>query len=449
MSQKSAAQGILHFGNIRTNAYEIAIADREIIDWDLALCHGESVSDQHLGGNTLTINGASQVTLLNGTGKTLLEIEDSGVTEHGSSDVTGQILGGGVFYMGVYKNGLYNLRITPKEDQKVVVIYAQHNADMEQVKIEDYVVPGQGYISGSLNAEVYGNGDGVLRLTNQKGENIAPVKSIDNMDRFTAVKGIEPGDGAQSTMTKGWSMQLEPEVEPSNATLPYLCWSSSDPSVATVNGDGLVTAVAPGTVSIVAQALDGSGTRLVYELTVSGDLPEFTDVSSNDWYCDAVQWAVENGVTTGTTDTTFSPDRPCSRAEVVTLLWRAMHLGEGDGSGQNPFRDVKDTDYFHDAVLWAAENEITTGTSANTFSPGATCTRAQVVTFLWRTDTPLKKNTGPVGFRDVRVGDYFWFPVKWALDNDITTGTGADTFSPNLSCTRAQVVTFLYRYLNR
>ena len=449
VSQKSAAQGILHFGNIRTNAYEIAIADREIIDWDLALCHGESVSDQHLGGNTLTINGASQVTLLNGTGKTLLEIEDSGVTEHGSSDVTGQILGGGVFYMGVYKNGLYNLRITPKEDQKVVVIYAQHNADMEQVKIEDYVVPGQGYISGSLNAEVYGNGDGVLRLTNQKGENIAPVKSIDNMDRFTAVKGIEPGDGAQSTMTKGWSMQLEPEVEPSNATLPYLCWSSSDPSVATVNGDGLVTAVAPGTVSIVAQALDGSGTRLVYELTVSGDLPEFTDVSSNDWYCDAVQWAVENGVTTGTTDTTFSPDRPCSRAEVVTLLWRAMHLGEGDGSGQNPFRDVKDTDYFHDAVLWAAENEITTGTSANTFSPGATCTRAQVVTFLWRTDTPLKKNTGPVGFRDVRVGDYFWFPVKWALDNDITTGTGADTFSPNLSCTRAQVVTFLYRYLYR
>lgn len=162
-----------------------------------------------------------------------------------------------------------------------------------------------------------------------------------------------------------------------------------------------------------------------------------------------MQWAVENGVTTGTTDTTFSPDRPCSRAEVVTLLWRAMHLGEGDGSGQNPFRDVKDTDYFHDAVLWAAENEITTGTSANTFSPGATCTRAQVVTFLWRTDTPLKKNTGPVGFRDVRVGDYFWFPVKWALDNDITTGTGADTFSPNLSCTRAQVVTFLYRYLNR
>ena len=157
VSQKSAAQGILHFGNIRTNAYEIAIADREIIDWDLALCHGESVSDQHLGGNTLTINGASQVTLLNGTGKTLLEIEDSGVTEHGSSDVTGQILGGGVFYMGVYKNGLYNLRITPKEDQKVVVIYAQHNADMEQVKIEDYVVPGQGYISGSLNAEVYGN----------------------------------------------------------------------------------------------------------------------------------------------------------------------------------------------------------------------------------------------------------------------------------------------------
>ena len=93
------------------------------------------------------------------------------------------------------------------------------------------------------------------------------------------------------------------------------------------------------------------------------------------------------------------------------------------------------------------EQGITAGTSETTFSPDAPCTRAQVVTFLWRTDFPPKQITGPVGFRDVHVGDYFWFPVKWALEMDITAGTSADTFSPDDPCTRAQVITFLYRYL--
>ena len=114
-------------------------------------------------------------------------------------------------------------------------------------------------------------------------------------------------------------------------------------------------------------------------------------------------------------------------------------------STENPFRDVPAGAYYRDPVLWAAENGITTGTSSTTFSPDDPCTRAQVVTFLWRTDYPPKKITGPVGFNDVHVGDYFWFPVKWALENEITSGTSENTFSPNQICTRAQVVTFLYR----
>ena len=121
--------------------------------------------------------------------------------------------------------------------------------------------------------------------------------------------------------------------------------------------------------------------------------------------------------------------------------------GSSSGAAVSSFRDVSPSAYYADAVQWAVEQGITAGTSETTFSPDAPCTRAQVVTFLWRTDFPTKTITGPVGFRDVHVGDYFWFPVKWALEMDITAGTSADTFSPDATCTRAQVVTFLYRYL--
>ena len=169
------------------------------------------------------------------------------------------------------------------------------------------------------------------------------------------------------------------------------------------------------------------------------------DVPSSAWYAGAVQWAVNQNVTTGTSATTFSPDRSCTRAEVVTFLWRAM--GQPAVShGDNPFRDVSSDAYYYDAVLWAVESGVTTGTTSTTFSPNKTCSRAEVVTFLWRT-TPQYKPTGSTGFYDVGLRDYFWYPVKWAVDEGITTGTSDTLFSPNATCTRSQVVTFLYRYL--
>lgn len=172
----------------------------------------------------------------------------------------------------------------------------------------------------------------------------------------------------------------------------------------------------------------------------------FSDVDPGAWYADAVAWAVERGITTGTSATAFSPDRPCTRAEIVTMIWRTLGLdGLSAPTGDNPFRDVDEDAWYYEAVLWAAQNGITTGTSADTFSPDAVCTRAEVVTFLWRVDFPPKQLTGTPAFKDVFRGDYFWFPVIWALDREITTGTSADTFSPHLLCTRAQVVTFLYR----
>ena len=132
---------------------------------------------------------------------------------------------------------------------------------------------------------------------------------------------------------------------------------------------------------------------------------------------------------------------------MVTLLWRALGLDEGSvRSTDNPFADVDDGDYFRDAVLWAAEYGITTGTNERHFSPDKACTRAEVVTFLWRSHFPMEVVMDEGSFRDVNAWDYYYLPVNWAVKEGITTGTGEGTFSPDMVCTRSQVVTFLYRY---
>jgi len=155
---------------------------------------------------------------------------------------------------------------------------------------------------------------------------------------------------------------------------------------------------------------------------------------------------VENGVTTGTSKTEFSPAAPCTRAQAVTFLWRAAGQPTAKGN-KNPFTDVKKKDYFYDAVLWAVENDVTTGTSKTTFSPADPCTRGQIVTFLWRA-RGASEESGSNPFKDVKAKDYFYKAVLWAVENNITTGTAKDKFSPADTCTRGQIVTFLYRTMN-
>ncbi|MBR2047221.1 MAG: S-layer homology domain-containing protein [Oscillospiraceae bacterium] len=172
----------------------------------------------------------------------------------------------------------------------------------------------------------------------------------------------------------------------------------------------------------------------------------FTDVEPAQWYFEPVLWAVENGITSGTSATTFAPNQTCTRAQVVTFLWRAMGSPEPESS-ENPFSDVMETDYFYSAVLWAVEKGITSGTGNGQFSPNRPCTRDQVVTFLWRTmgEPDPEKIENP--FTDVAEGIYYYQPVLWAVENNITSGTSATTFAPSNPCTRAQVVTFLFRAL--
>ena len=172
----------------------------------------------------------------------------------------------------------------------------------------------------------------------------------------------------------------------------------------------------------------------------------FVDVSGGAYYEDAVLWAVREGITSGTTATTFSPGASCTRAQMVTFLWRAA--GSPKASGSNPFRDVSADTYYYDAVLWAVENGITSGISAAAFAPDAMVTRAQTVTFLYRAAGSPAAAPGS-SFSDVRGDAYYADAVSWAVEKGITSGTAAAAFSPDADCTRAQIVTFLYRQYSR
>ena len=190
---------------------------------------------------------------------------------------------------------------------------------------------------------------------------------------------------------------------------------------------------------------DSKVTVEVTFVEASGEL-SFVDVAKSDYYYDAVKWAVENGVTTGVTDTIFAPGNPCTRAQTVTFLWRAAGMPQA-ANRVNPFTDVSVNDYYYEAVLWAVENGITGGTTATTFSPNATCTRAQVVTFLWR----YSKEDASIlpMFTDVAESDYYYGAVAWAVENGVTTGVTDTSFVPGNPCTRGQIVTFLYRYMGK
>ena len=167
----------------------------------------------------------------------------------------------------------------------------------------------------------------------------------------------------------------------------------------------------------------------------------FVDVKASDYYYDAVLWAAQNGITSGTDAEHFSPNQPCTRAQIVTFLWRAA--GSPEPKSMSSFSDVSADSYYAKAVAWAVENGITTGTGDGKFSPDATCTRAQSVTFLFRAIGKLVDSKAE--FSDVLTNSYYANAVAWAVENGVTNGIGDGLFGPDNSCTRAQIVTFLFR----
>ncbi|MGN0963278.1 MAG: leucine-rich repeat protein [Clostridia bacterium] len=252
--------------------------------------------------------------------------------------------------------------------------------------------------------------------------------------------------GDTSAVTESLAL---PSAETYGGRTVPITWTTSDPSV--VAEDGTVTCpvstVGNKTVTLTATlTLNGITKTATFEVTVIAKDPSyapFVDVSENAYYSQAVLWAVENGITNGTSATTFSPDLLCTRAQMVTFLWRTA--GEPAAADvENPFTDVEEGTYYYEAVLWAVEKGITKGTSADEFSPDAIVTRAQAVTFLWRAaDCPTVAAESP--FTDVDEDAYYAEAVLWAAENGVTEGTDEETFSPENSCTRSQSVTFLYR----
>ncbi len=220
-------------------------------------------------------------------------------------------------------------------------------------------------------------------------------------------------------------------------------WTSSDPGVATVEGLGLVTAQAVGTARILVRT--GSlQAECTVTVTEGQAVPDFQDVPAGAFYATPVDWAVSSGITNGTSLATFAPGAQCTRGQIVTFLWRAAGAPAPQGN-TNPFRDVAAGAYYEQPVLWAVEHGITNGMGPDTFAPNQICTRGQVVTFLYRAMGATKVITKRNPFADVASAAFYFCPILWAAENGITNGMTATTFAPQQTCTRGQVVTFLYR----
>ena len=221
---------------------------------------------------------------------------------------------------------------------------------------------------------------------------------------------------------------------------------SNAPDVIAVRDGVDFVAVGAGTAQITVCPIGAPDLAQTFTMRVKGSgaaSKGFSDVPADAWYTDAVAWAVDRGVTNGTSETTFSPDATCTRAQVVTFLWRAA--GSPAPKAGASFSDVQPGSYYEKAVQWAVAQGITNGVDASHFAPDAPCTRAQVVTFLHRfANAPSAAHSS--AFVDVPTGEWFSEAVGWAVSRDITNGMDATHFDPDGSCTRAQIVTFLYRY---
>lgn len=218
--------------------------------------------------------------------------------------------------------------------------------------------------------------------------------------------------------------------------------TSSQPFTVTITRAGTTTD--GGTGGAGGGGIGGGGGGTVTPAPGGATQNPFVDVKQGDYYYNAVQWAVGKKITSGTSATTFTPDGICTRAQTVTFLWRSQGSPKAAGA-ENPFTDVSKDAYYYDAVLWAVEQGISNGTSATTFSPDATVTRGQTAAFLWRVAKQPQVDQTAKPFADVTQNAYYYNAVLWAVAKEITNGTSSTTFSPDQGCTRAQIVTFLWR----
>jgi hypothetical protein len=285
------------------------------------------------------------------------------------------------------------------------------------IDVTAYTAPKQTTTSGGSSATTY-------TITINTAENGTVRTSRSNASSGTSIT-------VTATPNDGYEVNEVTVVDASNKSVSVKAASSGSYTFTMPSSNVTVTVTFK-----AASATTTTGTP------VSG----FTDVSSTDYFADAVAWAVEQGITTGTSTTSFSPNATCTRADMMTFLWRAA--GSPDASANITFSDVSADAYYAKAVSWAIANGITSGTGDGKFSPNATISRAEAIQFLYRASNGT--SNGGSTFSDVAANAYYANAVAWAVANGITSGTGNNTFSPNANCVRAQIVQFLYKeYANK
>ena len=299
-----------------------------------------------------------------------------------------------------------------------------------------------------------GSKRGAQQFTVENGCAVFTIYGFSTFELSGTVTYVEPSSGGGSSSSSRRYDVSAPSVKHGDVTVSPKSASKGDTVTITVKPDSgyeldtLTVKDASGSKIKVKDKGDGKFTFTMpaSKVTVSAEFAEietldFADVSTDAYYYEAVKWAAKKGITGGTGDGTFNPNGSCTRAHIVTFLWRAA--GSPEPKSTVSFADVPADSYYAKAVAWAVENGITLGTGDGTFSPNATCTRAQSVTFLYRAlgTAPTTVN----GFTDVTTDAFYADAVAWAVESGVTNGTSASTFSPNNGCTRAQIVTFLYR----
>jgi hypothetical protein len=412
--------------------YEVAI---EIMLWREAKCHANEYNSTY---SAVTIACPTDVFIHDAQGKLVCSIEGNVVSNESTS-----------------------IYATVVDDVKICII----------PELSDYTIDVVGTDTGTMHMFV--------TTRNMSDSTLVQSLSYQNLDvfeneKYTVVTTDETvlyHDNAEvigETVTEETTDHvylIEQVVKEANCTMAgskeYICVSCGNTKIETIPATGHTWGA--GTVSKQPTATETGvktyicsicGVRRDMQLAKldAADTPEpepdpeisvFTDVPEGTWYTDAVAWAVANEITKGTSETTFSPEDDCTRAQVVTFLWRYAGKPEPTTT-ENPFTDVEEGTDYYKAILWAYESGITKGTSDTTFGPEETCTRAQVVTFLWRYEQEPKVEQAET-FTDVAEDAYYAKAVTWAVTQEITLGVGDGKFDSAGICNRAQVVTFLYR----